>query len=175
MGAVIRNGGSAQSHVDIPELFISRQRCPGCHIAHVFGRSFAPGIVSGLALVRQNVESPKLLAGVNVITPDIFGLGMGLEAIVAIALASLASTVAAYDDNVIYDKGSRKTEVSGVVGRMATQPNPAVFAKVTTRLSGLGVNGVQIVAANGNEALIGALGPVSHAASTLSGRFLECR
>src|ERR1700680_5054552 len=101
MAAVIRNSRSAQRYVDISELLIGRERCPGCHIAHVFGRSLAPGFVSGLALVRQNVESPKLLAGVNVITADIFGLGMGLEAIVAIALASFASSVTPVDDTAV--------------------------------------------------------------------------
>ena len=103
--------------------------------------------------MREHVEGPEKLAGVDVVAADVFGRGMRLEPVVAVAFARFAAAVAAHDDYVVDDEGAGISEVAGLVGSMAIQRNAAVLAEVAEGLAGLGVDRVEIFTADGNDAL----------------------
>src|SRR5579864_4367081 len=117
----MRSGRRGQRDVDVAQLLIRRQRGPGGHVAYIFRRTFAPGVVTGFSLTRQNVERPELLASPYVITADILRFCFGIVAAIAVPTAGLAASIAANDNDIVHDERTRPSEVPRLIESMPIQ------------------------------------------------------
>src|SRR6185503_12587800 len=138
-------------------------------VAGIFPRLVAPRVGARLAGLRHDVERPQQLAGAHAEAADIVAGALFLRAAVAGAVG-----VAGDDDHVAED------DRAGGVGELSRQRlrigemqrDAAAGAEVGRRLAGLGVERVEKLAADRDEAAIRAALPEVEAARRLAGRFL---
>src|SRR5947209_4012874 len=175
MPTVIRDSRRAQRHINVAELLVGGQRCPSRHVADELSRAFFPRFGAAFALLRKDVEGPQLLPGAHVVTADVFRPSPGLESIVAVTFTRFAAAVAADHDYIANYHRARESEVPRIVWRMTIERHSAVLPEVADERARLGVDGVEILAADSDDSRVGAVAPVRHSARALPGCFLQRR
>ena len=133
--AVVVVGRRADSRIHEPPFLVHDHRRPGIGVPGVVPAAILPGLVSGLARLRDEVERPHQLAGVHV---------EGLHVARRVARVDEAVPHPVADDHqVLEDHGRRRLRVVQAVGGPEQLLGEVDLAPVAERLHRLARGGVE--------------------------------
>ena len=146
MAAVPVVGRRAERQVDVAELFVGRHVRPHVGVAGVGARIVAPRLVAELALLRNRMQRPQLLAGAHVEAADVAARPFLVRRHVVNARA--------HDHHVAADDRRRGHRVVGAahgVGQAGHQVDPAALAERRVERAGLRVHRNQVRVARAQQ------------------------
>ena len=176
MAAVDVVRGRFDVQIDVAELRVGGERPPDAGVACVFGRAAQPRLVSRLALARNRVERPQLLA-----RADVEGHDVALD--VRLVDAAAGRQRRSDDDDVVGDHGRRAVADPARSDR-APPSISSCLKRSTMPLSPKPATGSPVLALSDDELEAGrddddplflAVSPVGHAAVHLARRSIESR
>ena len=141
-----------QRDVHVSELFVGGHGIPRPEIPGQFPGVVAPGLVAELAWLRHDVKRPEPFAGDHVVAAHVFRCGLFAVA----AIAGAGRVPAHHDDVADHDRPGAVVEAPGqrlAIGE--AQAHTSLLAEPLRRTAGLRIGGVEILATNGQDPLVG--------------------
>ena len=166
MAAVVVAGGQLDRQIRHIEFFVDRNLSPDAGVARVDPRLLFPRVVPELAQLRNRVEDPQPLAGLDVEAADV-------ALLVLLALGRTSRHVRGADDDGVLRDDGRRVEADFAGHRVhhlivvLLQIDDAVGAEIPHQLARHRVQGHELVARRHVEhaAIVLAVGPVGEAAA----------
>src|SRR5215813_1730599 len=157
-------------YIRIPELFIDRKRSPRSGVPRVDIRSIQPRVFSDLALARNGMEAPQLLAG-----PNVEGHQVRLRELHRFRIARVFQRGRDDGDVAEYQRWGGVHQVADgwievrVLFNLLGKIDDAFVAERDIRMTGFGVERDQLVARCDRQDLrLTAVGPVRDTAVILA-------
>ena len=169
--AVVVAGRLLGGQVDVTELLVGAEQRPNTAVAGVRPRVLEPGLVAGLAGPRHDVKRPQLLARAHVVAAHVVGRHFFRRELRFVQDVGSRGRHARHDDDVAHDeRAARPAPARDGALESLREVHLAAVAEVRVALARLRVQRDEARADVGDDACVGAIGPIGEAARRAAAR-----